>query len=111
MIPCPYPQTLGKLTERINLLEVGRTYLQSEWYVTPLQTKSPFWCKPFRDVKDALIACYCIPLLDEHDQPIGVIAVDMQLDRFTEQLIKEIHPYEQAEFMVMDKDLDFIALS
>lgn len=75
----------------------------------PLQTKSPFWCKPFRDVKDALIACYCIPLLDEHDQPIGVIAVDMQLDRFTEQLIKEIHPYEQAEFMVMDKDLDFIA--
>ena len=73
-----------------------------------MRTKKPFWCKPFRDVKDALIACYCIPLLDDQEQPIGVIAVDMQLDHFTEQLIKEIHPYEHAELMVLDKDLDFI---
>lgn len=105
----PYVRSDGNQTERFNLLEVGRTYQQSEWYVTPMRTKTPFWCKPFRDVKDALIACYCIPLLDDQEQPIGVIAVDMQLDHFTEQLIKEIHPYEHAEFMVLDKDLDFIA--
>lgn len=105
----PYVRNDGTQIERFNLLDVGRTYQQSEWYVTPMRTKKPFWCKPFRDVKDALIACYCIPLLDDQEQPIGVIAVDMQLDHFTEKLIKEIHPYEHAEFMVLDKDLDFIA--
>lgn len=105
----PYVRRVEGVTERLNLLEMGRTYLQSEWYVTPMRQKEPFWCKPFRDVKNALIACFCIPLTDEQERPIGVIAVDMLLDQFTEQLVKEIQPYEHSDCMVLDKDLDFIA--
>lgn len=105
----PYVRRVEGVTERLNLLEMGRTYLQSEWYVTPMRQKGPFWCKPFRDVKNTLIACFCIPLTDEQERPIGVIAVDMQLDQFTEQLVKEIQPYEHSDCMVLDKDLDFIA--
>lgn len=105
----PYVRRVEGVTERFNLLDVGRTYRRSEWYVTPMRQKAPFWCKPFRDVKEALITCYCIPLIDDHEQPIGVIAVDMELDQFTEQLVQEIHPYNHSECMVLDKDLDFIA--
>ena len=105
----PYVSRNGKRLERIDLLEEGRTYQHSEWYLTPLKTGKPYWCKPFRDVKGALIACYSLPLTNEQERIIGVIAIDMQLDFFTEELIKEIHPYEHSKCMVFDKDFDFIA--
>ena len=105
----PFVRRNGDQTERINLPEAGRNYLQSEWYTNTMRQKAPFWCKPFRDVKAALVACYCLPLTDEQDRLIGVIAVDLQLDRFTDQLVREIQPYEHSECMVLDRDMDFIA--
>ncbi|MGN0222052.1 MAG: SpoIIE family protein phosphatase [Prevotella sp.] len=105
----PYVKRKGSHTERIDLLAEGRLYRQSEWYTTTLNTGKPYWCKPFRDVTGLLIACYCVPLRDEQERIIGVIAVDLQLDLFTDDLVKEIHPYEHSECMVLDKDFDFIA--
>ena len=52
----PFVRRNGDQTERINLPEAGRNYLQSEWYTNPMRQKAPFWCKPFRDVKAALVA-------------------------------------------------------
>ena len=104
----PYVRNAGDSIERFDLYAAGRDYLNVKWYRQAFDGQNCEWSKPFRDVKDALITCYCMPLLDENSEKIGVIAVDLQLDNFADELIYEIHPYEHSECMVLDEDFDFI---
>ena len=50
-----------------------------------------------------MIASYCVPLFNQHEKFIGVIATDLSLKRLTETITSE-HPYEHSYFMMLGAD-------
>ena len=89
--------------------EDSRDNFKADWYKTTMEKDCNRWSKPFHDLRGSLIACYCIPLHDADGKKIGVLAVDLQLDRFTDELMNEVRPYPNSACMVLDQDQEFIA--
>lgn len=105
----PYVYKRGGGLVNSNLLHDGNDYLHKPWYQPALNADSGIWTKPFRNIKGELLACFTYPLKDKQGKRIGVIAADLQLEDFTEKLVREICPFDSTEFMVLDQNLDFIA--
>lgn len=104
----PYVHRNGDVTESTNLLCEGRQYLTSSWYQLACNADKGNWTKPFKDNDGGLLACFTYPLRDKQGNSLGVIAVDLQMEGFTKKLVSEICPFDSAEFMILDQDLDFI---
>ena len=89
--------------------EAEYDYYDKVWYKTPRQKRTPCWVDPFDDYNDGtlsspdMIASYCVPLFNQHEKFIGVIATDLSLKRLTETITSE-HPYEHSYFMMLGAD-------
>ncbi len=86
-----------------NLPDEKNAYRLDDWYSETKRLDKPRWSHPFVDVRGAIIACFCIPIHNAAGEFIGAIAVDLQLDRFSSQLLKEIQPYAHSSVMLLDQ--------
>lgn len=93
--------TNDTLYEHLNLPDMNNDYRNDDWYKTTKEVGRARWSLPFIDVKGEVISCYCIPVYYEDGRYLGTIAVDMMLRGFSDELKREIHPYQGAEVMVI----------
>ncbi len=84
------------------LSEEKNNYREDDWYKETKRVDHPRWSEPFVDIRGAVIDCFCIPIHDKNDNYIGTIAVDLQLNRFGTDLLKEIHPFENSQALILD---------
>lgn len=91
-----------------NLPDENNAFRNDDWYTETKRLDRPRWSQPFVDVRGAIIACFCIPIHNAEGQFIGAIAVDLQLDRFSNQLLQEIQPYAYSTVMLLDQRLVYL---
>jgi len=62
-------------------LPVTYNYTKSEWYAIPVQTKAPYWSKPYYDAQGGgvVMTTYSIPVYNKENVLTGVLTSDMEL--------------------------------
>ncbi len=86
-------------------------YRVDDWYKETKRLDYPRWSEPFMDIRGAIISCFCIPIHDKSGEYIGTIAVDLQLDRFGDDLLREIRAFENSNLMLLDGKQTFLVHS
>ncbi len=104
----PFVRHADQTFVHFNLPDEGTVYRTYDWYAETKRLDRPRWSQPFMDVRGAIIACFCIPIHNSAGNFIGAIAVDLQLNRFTSQLLREIHPYAHSSVMLLDQQDVFL---
>lgn len=103
----PYVNRLSGSYYRMDLGEItdSRTW---EWYSEAIKDSKGYWCNPFRDSSCGhVITCYNIPLHGHDGRLIGVMAVDVDTEKFGHKCA-EVLPYPNAQVTLTDRNFNFI---
>lgn len=103
----PYVNRLSGEYVRMDLGEItdSRTW---EWYSEAVKSDQGYWCNPFRDSSCGhVITCYNIPLHGTDGKLVGVMAVDIDTEKFG-QKCSEVLPYPNAQVTLTDRNFNFI---
>lgn len=76
----PYLYRSGNEFKQVDLPEAF-DYTVSEWYATPVETKSPAWSNPYFDAGGGgvVMVTYSIPMFDRENNLIGVLTSDVEV--------------------------------
>ena len=66
-----------------------RPYTEQSWYTVAFQTKAPYWTDPLKESETdgEPIMTYSIPIYDSHGGKVGVLAVDVSLQTFSDIIL------------------------
>lgn len=112
---CPYQYGMSPLVRhqgdslvRYQLGNVRDVKVTNDWYFTTFKFDMPLWSRPFYSEEGELITCYCMPLHDAQGRKIGVIAVDLPMQRIQDK-VKDIKPFPEAVLRILlSTDLTYI---
>ncbi|MBQ0103111.1 MAG: SpoIIE family protein phosphatase [Prevotellaceae bacterium] len=83
-------------------------YKQKEWYSKAARLDKAYWSLPFREsLKDKLVTCFSLPLHDETGKVVGVLALDVDTERFRKEC-NAIMPFEHTEVTIVDRHRRYI---
>ncbi|MEI6575995.1 MAG: DUF4440 domain-containing protein [Bacteroidota bacterium] len=76
----PYIYRAGNEFKEVRLPD-AYDYTGEEWYKGPVQTKAPYWCKPYFDAGggNVVMITYSIPVYDKGNKMLGVLTSDLEL--------------------------------
>jgi len=94
--------------EWLDLPKMNSQFREKDWYKTTKEMGIARWSPPYRDVMGAVITTFCIPVYSENGDYIGTVAMDMNLNVFSNQLKEEIKPYRGSEVMVIGPNNMFL---
>lgn len=101
--------TVRKADTIVSVREAPYNYYEKVWYRTPVELGRACWIDPFDDTNpgtlsaDDLIASYCKPLYDSHNQLLGVMAADILLSKLTDVLTDE-KPYPNSYLFMLGSE-------
>ncbi len=102
-----YVTNVSGKNERLQLGKI-HDYHVKEWYRECAKTDAPYWSHPFRETSQGkVVACFSIPVYDKDNKPIGVMAFDIDTEKFR-QKCKEVAYYPGSEITIADQDFRFI---
>ena len=92
---------------RIETRQMGSAqhdYTKSEFYTTPMSTGKPVWCEPYHDKDGAhmMLTTYSIPIKDDDDRIVAVLAVDISLDWLSTYLNSDLR-YKSSYLMMLSR--------
>ncbi len=115
-----YPNTAGEYgfaayvtnvsgkNERLRLGEI-HDYHEKEWYSMASKTNKPYWSKAFRETSmNEMVTCYSIPLHGIGNRLVGVLALDINTEKFREKC-NEANPFSYAEVAIVDREMRFVS--
>jgi methyl-accepting chemotaxis protein/sigma-B regulation protein RsbU (phosphoserine phosphatase) len=84
-------------------------YSEQVWYYMPVKTNNRYWTDPLEDNdrNGERIATYCLPVHDKGGRAVGVLAVDMTLNRLS-QLAKEAKLSPNSYCVILGTNGDYI---
>ena len=98
--------TVRKADTIVTVREEQYDYYEKEWYRAPVKKGKACWVDPFDDNNPGnlsavdLIASYCKPLYNIHDQLLGVISTDILFSKL-EKVMMEDKPYPNSYFIML----------
>lgn len=98
--------TVRKADTIVTVREEQYDYYEKEWYKAPVKKGKACWVDPFYDNNPGnlsavdLIASYCKPLYNIHDELLGVISTDILLSKL-EKVMMEDKPYPNSYFIML----------
>lgn len=98
--------TVRKADTIVTVREEQYDYYEKEWYRAPVKKGKACWVDPFYDNNPGnlsavdLIASYCKPLYNIHDELLGVISTDILLSKL-EKVMMEDKPYPNSYFIML----------
>ena len=98
--------TVRKADTIVSVREEQYDYYEKEWYRAPVKKGKACWVDPFDDNNPGtlsavdLIASYCKPLYNIHDELIGVISSDILFSKL-EKVMMEDKPYPNSYFIML----------
>ena len=104
---CYVTNVTGKI-ERLQLGDI-HDFHQKEWYSKAFNSRKAYWCLPFRETSSgAIVTCYCLPLTDSKGNYIGILALDINTDKFRKKC-NEMMPFAHAKTALVDRELNFFS--
>ena len=84
-------------------------YTEQVWYTEPMASGKPSWINTQNDNQTDKVPyiTFCLPIPDNDNQPIGVIAVNVSLNLFS-RIVLETKPSPNTYCTLLDKDGSFI---
>lgn len=98
--------TVRKADTIVTVREEQYDYYEKEWYRAPVKKGKACWVDPFDDNNPGklsavdLIASYCKPLYNIHDELLGVISTDILFSKL-EKVMMEDKPYPNSYFIML----------
>lgn len=85
-----------------------RPYTEQVWYTLPMTTNRVYWTDPLEEEEDeGKTLSLCIPITDEHQEPIGVMAVDLPIVILTQAVLTS-EPSNGSYSVLVGSDGSFI---
>ncbi len=103
----PLVRNQGDSLVRYQVGEIRDFRHTKEWYSEAFEQKKARWSSPFFSEEGDIIIDYCIPLLNEQKEVVGVVACDLSISHLR-QVTEDIKPYSTSTVMIMQKDLTFV---
>jgi methyl-accepting chemotaxis protein/sigma-B regulation protein RsbU (phosphoserine phosphatase) len=84
-------------------------YTEQAWYTEPMTSGKPYWMNAQVDnqTDKTPFITFCLPIPDNNNQPIGVIAVNVSLNLFS-RIVLETKPSPNTYCTLLDKDGSYI---
>ena len=84
-------------------------YYQQTWFYKPLEERTAQWLMPLEDMdtSEEPMISYCMPVLDSHMIPTGVIRLDVSLSLLS-SIVANAKPSPHSYCAVLDKNGSFI---
>ena len=95
----------GKQT-RMNLAD-RYAYERRYWYKEAKRRRGPLWTDPFREANGSIVCSYCIPVYNRENRFMGVVALDFNMEEFTEE-VQSIKPYVNSHISILDRNYHFV---
>lgn len=98
--------TVRKADTIVTVREEQYNYYEKEWYRAPVKKGKACWVDPFDDTNPGtlsavdLIASYCKPLYNIHDQLLGVISTDILFSKLEKVMVGD-KPYPNSYFIML----------
>lgn len=79
------------------------------WYYEPLKAKKPVWIDPYinKNLNDINMISYVIPLFDKSGTAVGIIGMDIAMNRIT-AMVDEIKLYDTGYAFLCDSKGDIV---
>lgn len=79
------------------------------WYYEPLKAKKPVWINPYinKNLNDIYMISYVIPLFDKSGTAVGIIGMDIDMNRIT-AMVDEIKLYDTGYAFLCDSKGDIV---
>ncbi len=103
----PYVMQDKKGRQKYVNLSDAYNYRTARWYRETKAGMKSLWSNPFVETNGTIVSSYCVPLPDSRGKLIGVLALDMSLDNFTED-VQKLKPYPHSFLTVMDANCNFL---
>ena len=103
----PLVRNQGDSLVRYQVGEIRDFRHTKEWYSEAFAQKKARWSSPFFSEEGDIIIDYCIPLMNEQQDVVGVVACDLSISHLR-QVTEDIKPYASSSVMIMQKDLTFV---
>jgi methyl-accepting chemotaxis protein len=102
-LECPYYYKAKSNIKRIDLADKSYNYVDWEWYNTPIETKKPFWSKPYFDKGggNVYMITYSCPIYTADNKLLGVFTNDIQL-KWLDEIYHEINQIKGSCFFITD---------
>lgn len=109
--PYGFAVYVTNVTGKNERLQLGNIhdYSRKEWFNYPFTHNQNYWSHAFRETKcGKVVTCFSIPVYDINNKTIGVVAYDVDTEKFRD-MCKEISPLLEAEISLLDRNFNFIS--
>ncbi|MCQ2289471.1 MAG: SpoIIE family protein phosphatase [Muribaculaceae bacterium] len=103
-----YVTNVGGRKENLSLGAM-HDFREKMWYNNAIKSRKPVWSNPFRETSHGrVVTCFSVPLYGDHDNILGVLAVDINTETFRNKC-NAISPFPNSTVTLTDRDFRFVA--
>ena len=102
----PFPPPYESI-RRVDVCEDDNTCLEQEYYTLPIDAGQAIWMEPY-DWADIALTTSTAPVLDEHNEPIGVVGLDINVTALTAE-IKAPESWGGGYFAILSNEGNLLA--
>lgn len=103
-----YVTNVSGSKENLNLGSM-HDFRHKTWYDNAVKARKAVWSDPFRETSEGkVVACYSVPLYGDHDNILGVLAVDINTETFRDKCTA-VSPFPNSVVTMIDRNFRFLA--
>ncbi len=103
-----YVTNVGGRKEELSLGAI-HDFKKKPWYSNVIKTRRAMWSDPFRETSHGrVVTCYSVPLYDDQGNILGVLAIDIDTERFRNKC-NAVSPFPNSLVTMTDRNFCFVA--
>ncbi|MBQ0069519.1 MAG: SpoIIE family protein phosphatase [Bacteroidales bacterium] len=103
-----YVTNVGGQKEQLSLGAI-HNFREKAWYRNAKVAGKAMWSNPFRETSHGkVVTCYSIPLLDNNNNLLGVLAIDIDTEAFRNKC-NAVSPFPNSVVTMTDRNFRFVA--